>query len=176
MAGGGQVGDVDVPAAASSIEELFRTQRLPLVRLAILLIGDRGSAEDVVQDAFLSVSSRLATLRSPDAAAAYLRVATVNNCRSHLRRRALSLRHPPRVDVDRAGDSVLDAVVLAEEHREVLALLPTLSRRQREVIVLRYWSGLSEAQIAQALGVSVGTVKTTASRALAQLSRKVRKP
>ena len=61
--------------------------------------------------------------------------------------------------------------MLAEEHREVLAALKQLPNRQREVLVLRYWSDLSEAQIADALGISRGTVKSTASRALAALEK-----
>jgi len=64
-----------------------------------------------------------------------------------------------------------DAVMLAEEHREVMAALRRLPRRQREVLVLRYWSELSEVQIAQTLGISAGAVKSTASRGLDALER-----
>ena len=61
--------------------------------------------------------------------------------------------------------------MLAEEHREVIVALHALAPRQREVLVLRYWSNLSEAEIAAALGISQGTVKSTASRALAALEK-----
>ncbi|GDY53795.1 hypothetical protein SVIO_044180 [Streptomyces violaceusniger] len=64
-----------------------------------------------------------------------------------------------------------EPLLLAEEHRQVLDALARLTPRQREVLVLRYWSELTEAQIAEALGVSRGTVKSTASRALVTLEK-----
>jgi len=68
-------------------------------------------------------------------------------------------------------DGTSEGVLLAEEHREVLAAMRQLATRQREVLVLRYWSGLSEAEIAEALGISRGAVKSTASRALDALEK-----
>jgi RNA polymerase sigma factor (sigma-70 family) len=159
--------------ATHAIEALFRQHRLPLVRLAILLTSDREATEDLVQDAFISLAPKLSSLSNQESAASYLRVATVNKCRCHLRRRMLARRHPSLLDLDLSGDAVVDSVIASEEHREILRLVATLSRRQREVIVLHYWSGLTEAQLAETLGVSAGTVKTTASRALANLNRRV---
>ena len=89
--------------------------------------------------------------------------------RSALRRRRTARAHTPPADVPRGTPE--DSVVLAEEHRAVLDGLARLGRRQREVLVLRYWSDLSEADIADTLGISRGTVKSTASRALAALER-----
>ncbi|MGW3998690.1 RNA polymerase sigma factor [Amycolatopsis sp. NPDC004772] len=151
--------------------ELFRAHRPGLVRLAVLLLGDRGLAEDVVQDAFLALV-RHWPLDDPAGAGGYLRVSVVNGARSAHRRAARRLRHRPgdRDDVPPADTGVL----LGEEHREVLAAVRRLPRRQREVLVLRYWAGLSEAEIADALGVSRGTVKTCASRALAKLEEELR--
>lgn len=152
---------------AVDVAQLYAAHRLGLVRLAVLLVDDPGVAEDVVQDAFAGLAARPSRLREADAALAYLRVAVVNRSRSVLRRRRTARRHvPPRpVEPDRPEAVAL----LAEEHREVLAALGRLASRQREVLVLRYWSELSEAEIAATLGISRGTVKSTASRALDRL-------
>jgi RNA polymerase sigma factor (sigma-70 family) len=75
---------------------------------------------------------------------------------------------PPRRIEDARPD---ERAVLAEEHREILAAVDRLAPRQREVLVLRYWSGLTEAEIAETLGISRGAVKSTASRALDRLEK-----
>jgi RNA polymerase sigma-70 factor (sigma-E family) len=157
------------PPSAASVAELYAAHRLALVRLAVLLVDDLSTAEDVVQDAFTGLTSRAKRLRDPDAALGYLRTSVVNRCRSALRRRRTARSFvPPRPDQpDRPEASVL----LAEEHRDVLAALARLAPRQREVLVLRYWAGLSEAQIAATLSISPGTVKSTASRALDRLEQ-----
>lgn len=151
------------------LAELYAAHRLGLVRLAILLVDDLASAEDVVQDAFTAFASKDARLRDPAAALGYLRVSVVNGSRSALRRRRTARGYTPPREVEPDGPDA--RVVLSEEHREVLAALDQLPSRQREVLVLRYWSGLSEAEIATALGISRGTVKSTASRALAALEK-----
>ena len=143
---------------------LYAAHRLSLVRLAVLLVDDLGTAEDVVQDAFAGFVGRRRPLDDPDRALAYLRTAVVNNARSALRRRRTARRYVVPRDVEPDGPD--GRLILAEEHREVLAALDRLSPRRREVLVLRYWSGLSEAEIAEALGISRGAVKSTASRAL----------
>jgi RNA polymerase sigma-70 factor (sigma-E family) len=144
--------------------ELFVAHRLSLVRLAVLLVDEPGQAEDVVQDAFAGLTAKVRRLRDPDAALAYLRKAVVNRSRSVLRRRRTARGYvPPRGIEDARPD---ERAVLAEEHREILAALDRLAPRQREVLVLRYWSGLTEAEIAETLGISRGAVKSTASRAL----------
>jgi RNA polymerase sigma-70 factor (sigma-E family) len=147
---------------SSDIDELFRIHRLALVRLALLLVDDRETAEDVVQDAFAALHRRWSQVGPPDTALPYLRTSVVNASRSVLRRRRTVRQTPPLVDVaDEPADA---ATLLADEHREVLDALRTLPRRQREVIVLRYWSQLGEAEIAATLGISVGAVKSNASR------------
>jgi RNA polymerase sigma-70 factor (sigma-E family) len=151
--------------------DLYAAHRLGLVRLAVLLVDDIGAAEDVVHDVFASLLTGGKQLRDPDAALAYLRRAVVNRARSALRRRRTARAYTPPEDASRAGPD--DLVLLSEEHREVCAALQTLPTRQREVLVLRYWSDLSEIQIAEALGISRGTVKSTASRALAALEKKL---
>jgi RNA polymerase sigma factor (sigma-70 family) len=93
----------------------------------------------------------------------------VNGARSKLRRRRTARAYVPPHEVPRDGTT--DGVLLAEEHREVIAALEQLAPRQREVLVLRYWSELNEAEIAEALGISRGAVKSTASRALRALEK-----
>lgn len=165
-------GDLDPDGApeglgAHELSELYAAHRLSLTRLAILLVDDWASAEDVVQDAFAALTTRRGGLRDRSAALAYLRTSVVNGARSALRRRRTARAYTPPHEPDHdAPDAV---AVLAEEHREVLAALGALAPRQREVIVLRYWSDLSETEIAAALGISRGTVKSTASRAMTAL-------
>lgn len=149
--------------------ELYRAHRLGLVRLAVLLVDDQQSAEDVVQDVFASFLARGRRLRDRDAALGYLRTGVVNGSRSALRRRRTARGYVAPHEA--APDGPDERAVLAEEHRTVLAALDQLAPRQREVLVLRYWSDLSEAEIATALDISRGTVKSTASRALAALEK-----
>lgn len=154
---------------ADELAELYVAHRLALVRLAILLVDDQASAEDVVQDAFASLAARRDALRDRSAALGYLRTSVVNGSRSALRRRRTARAYSPPHEPDLEAPE--SRAVLAEEHREVLAALRGLGTRQREVLVLRYWSDLSESEIATALGISRGTVKSTASRALDALER-----
>jgi RNA polymerase sigma-70 factor (sigma-E family) len=150
--------------ADAAVAALYRSHRLPLVRLARLLVDDIETAEDVVQDAFAALHRRWGSIAAPDAAIGYLRSSVVNGSRSVLRRRR-TVRANPWPDASRwRGDDADAPVLLAEEHREVLDALGRLPSRQREVIVLRYWAQLSEAEIAATLGISVGAVKSTASR------------
>ncbi|MFF4712546.1 RNA polymerase sigma factor [Streptomyces eurythermus] len=154
------------------IEELYHHRRLSLVRLAVLLVDDLPTAEDVVQDAFTALfrrhGHRLAALDDPEA---YLRTSVVNGARSVLRRRRTVRAHVPAPEEHAPAPE--EDVLLHEDHREVLAALRTLTRRQREVLVLRYWSHLTEAEIAATLGLSRGAVKSTASRALDALGRRL---
>jgi RNA polymerase sigma-70 factor (sigma-E family) len=149
--------------------ELYAAHRLGLMRLAVLLVDDMSAAEDVVHDAFTRFLEKAPALRDSTAALAYLRTSVVNGSRSALRRRRTARAYaPPR---ETGPDGPPERAELAEDHREVLAALGQLPPRQREVLVLRYWSDFSEADIAAALGISRGTVKSTASRALAALEK-----
>ncbi|MFE5213871.1 MULTISPECIES: RNA polymerase sigma factor [unclassified Streptomyces] len=160
------------PVRRPDIEELYHHRRLSLVRLALLLVDDLPTAEDVVQDAFTALfrrhGGRLASLDDPEA---YLRTSVVNGARSVLRRRRTVRAHVPHAEGHAPAPE--EDVLLHEDHREVLAALRTLTRRQREVLVLRYWSYLTEADIAATLGLSRGAVKSTASRALDALGRRL---
>jgi len=150
---------------------LYRVHRLPLLRLAVLLTDDRSVAEDVVQDAFVALQRRWSAV-DPAAAAGYLRTSVVNGARSVHRRRLVARRYAWVGDLGEGPPADL-AALLADEHREVVEALRRLPRRQREVLVLRYWSELSEAEIAEALGVARGTVKSSASRGLAALNEQL---
>lgn len=153
-----------------AVAQIYAGQRLPMVRLATFLCGDRDAAEEIVQDAFLGLQRHWSGLGAPGAALAYVRAAVVNGTRNLHRRRDVVRRHL-RVAEPEAGPAADVALLVEEEHRAVLLALRRLPQRQREVLVLRYWSELSEAEIAEALGISRGTVKSTASRALDALER-----
>lgn len=165
---GGLARPVTAATDSTGVVELYHTHRLTMVRLAVLLVDDLPTAEDVVQEAFAKLYAGWERLRAPDAAVAYLRTAVVNGARSVLRRRRTARLFVWRTAVPEPGADA--AVLRAEEHDGVLAALRRLPRRQREVLVLRYWYDLSESDIAQTLGISPGTVKSTASRGLARLA------
>ena len=158
--------DVRVPARAG-VTELFHLHYRRLVGLAALLVDDRETAEDVVQEAFEGLYRRWRRLRDPHAATAYLNRSVVNGSRSRLRRRATERAHP-LPDVGQTPSAEATGVTHDVEHALAGAVLQ-LPRRQREVIVLRYYLDLSEEQIAEWLGVSPGSVKQHAHRATATL-------
>ncbi|MER5946581.1 SigE family RNA polymerase sigma factor [Streptomyces sp. NPDC001904] len=158
------------PDRPPTVSELYHAHRLRMVRLAVLLVDDPATAEDVVQDAFTALYRRHGErITEVDNALGYLRTSVVNTARSVLRRRrtARAWTPPPAGETPSAEDSV----VLDEAHREVLAALARLTPRRREVLVLRYWADLSEAEIAATLGISRGAVKSNASRALDALEK-----
>jgi RNA polymerase sigma-70 factor (sigma-E family) len=157
--------------ADEAVTYLFTTQYRPLVRLAALLVHDDGVAEELVQDLFVSLHQKWGRLRDPDKAVAYLRQSVVNRARSVHRHRTVVERYlrrqGPPVTAPAADLSVLDA----ETTTEVLAAVRTLPTRQREALVLRYYGDLSEAEIAETMGVSQGAVKSHTSRGLAALRK-----
>ncbi|MFE7191324.1 RNA polymerase sigma factor [Kitasatospora sp. NPDC057541] len=158
--------------AGPTLTDLYLTHRLSLVRLAVLLVDHQDQAEDVVQEAFAKLYQRHGEqLDDLDNALAYLRTAVVNGARSVLRRRRTAREYVPPHEAD--APSAEDHAVLHDEHRRVLVAMQELTPRQREVLVLRYWSDLSESEIAEILAVSRGTVKSTASRALDALEKKL---
>jgi RNA polymerase sigma-70 factor (sigma-E family) len=153
----------------SAVTALFEEHYAGLVRMARLLVDDRETAEDVVMDAFTSLYRRWTAVRDPAEAHRYVRSCVLNGARSQLRRRRLRRRHE-------SGSSQQELIGAGLETNEadrctVTQLLGTLPYRQRQVLVLRYFVDLTEAQIAYELGVSPGSVKTHASRGLAALAR-----
>jgi RNA polymerase sigma-70 factor (sigma-E family) len=155
--------------SARSVTELFTEHHLGLVRLALLMVGDLATAEDVVQDAFEQLHRRWRSLREQSSALAYARSAVLNGCRSVLRRRLAARRYEGQL----AGPAPYDAdtAVALEQRTELIDAFRSLPRRQREVLALRYYLDLSVADTAATLRISEGTVRSTASRGLAVLAR-----
>jgi RNA polymerase sigma-70 factor (sigma-E family) len=160
-----------VASADDIVSDLYRTHALTMIRVAVLLVGDQPTAEDVVQDAFIGLYQAVARLAEPNKALAYLRVTVINGCRSVLRaRRRAALRrtqHEPPVW------SAESAAMAGEDRRAVLTAAAKLPRRSREVLALRYYLDLPDYEIAAALGVSRSTVSSTASRALSALAHEL---
>jgi RNA polymerase sigma-70 factor (sigma-E family) len=154
-------------SADEAVTHLYRGHYAPLVRVATMLLGDQGRAEEVVQDAFVALHGRWGRLTDPDRAVAYLRTSVVNGARSALRRRSVAARHEPAAPSP--VESAEQSAVAAEQRRELLTALDGLSDRQREVLLLRYYLDLSEADIAAALRISRGAVKTHSSRGISAL-------
>jgi len=154
------------------VSDLFVVHHRRLVGLAALLVEDRRTAEDVVQEAFASLYRRWHHLRDPEAAVAFLNRAVVNGGRDSLRRSNRAgrarLRLVPRPEL---LESAEHAVVGHAEADRLWSAVTALPMRQRQVLVLRYYLDQSEAEIAETLGVSVGSVKKHASRGIAALAR-----
>jgi RNA polymerase sigma-70 factor (sigma-E family) len=149
------------------VEQLYATHYRRLVRLSVLLVGDPETAEEVVQDSFVAMHGRWRSLREPEKGLAYLRQTVVNRSRSVLRHRGVRARYvaPAARDLPGADEDVL----VSERRRAVLDAVQRLPDRQREVLALRYYLDLSEADIAATLGISRGAVKSHASRGVAAL-------
>jgi RNA polymerase sigma-70 factor (sigma-E family) len=155
----------------SAVVALFATHHARLVGLARLLVDDLPTAEDVVQEAFAAVYQRWSRLRDPQAAGSYLQSAVLNGARSSLRRRRTVLRVVREKPVPLPS---AEQIAIGHETRgEVIQSLRQLPARQREVLVLRYYLDLSEAEIAATLSISRGSVKKHASRALTTLSARL---
>jgi len=155
------------PSREAAVTALFRREHGRLITYARLFVDDEQAAEDIFQEAFAGLHRRWHALADEHAACSYLRTAVVNGSRSHLRRRRTmrAFRAPP----PEAAPSAETVVVRREDHRQVLAGLARLPLRQREVLVLRYFFDLTEAQIAAELEISRGSVKQHASRGLSSL-------
>lgn len=151
------------------VAELFTSQARELVRLARLFCDDRDAAEDLVQEAFIRLHRSAGTIRDRNRAPAFLRSIVINLARDHNRRGLMSLRHQQPVPGPPAGPSAEDVAAGDDEDRAVLAALGRLSDRQRACLVMRYYLGLSESEIAETLGVSGNSVKTHCRRGLTRL-------
>jgi RNA polymerase sigma-70 factor (sigma-E family) len=149
------VSDAQPPA----FDDFYRAQWASSVRLAAILTQQPAAAEDLAQDALARVYAKWARATNPKA---YLRATLVNGCRQWHRHKGVERAKMPLV-------ATLDAVdFVADELADAVAELPY---KQRAVLVLRYYLDLSEADIAETLGCRPGTVKSLASRALAQLEK-----
>jgi RNA polymerase sigma-70 factor (sigma-E family) len=163
----------DVRPAASAwdadllVTEIYHGEYKSLVRLAVLLVHDVPTAEEVVQDAFEAMHTAWRRLREKEKALSYLRQAVVNRSRSVLRHRTVVDRNAPKPAPDEP--SAEHGALALIERSAVIAALRTLPDRQREAVVLRYYADLSEADIAATMGISRGAVKSHTARAMAAL-------
>ena len=161
--------ELDAGAGAeAAVTALYQANALSLIRLAYIMLGDLQSAEDVVQEAFCGLYRRWDRLKDHSGALYYLRASVLNGCRSALRRRAVRRRvlaHQP------AADSAEAVVLGGEQREEVIRALGRLPHRQREVLVLRFYSELSDEEIARVMGIRQSTVRSAAYRALETLGR-----
>ncbi|MFE2548598.1 SigE family RNA polymerase sigma factor [Streptomyces sp. NPDC059355] len=159
-----------VVVAGTTVDHLTETYQAhyrSLLGLAALLLDDTASCEDVVQEAFIRVHSARNRVRDRDKTLAYLRQTVVNLSRSALRRRILGLKllSKPMPDMASAEEGAYDQL----ERDDLIKAMRGLQRRQREVLVLRYFADMTEAQVAETLGVSLGSVKAYGSRGIAAL-------
>lgn len=146
------------------IRELFDEHYGGLCRLAYLIVGDEPQAEELVMDAFVRTFAGWRRIRDLDRADAYLRRAVVNLSRSRVRRRHIEQRSP------RSDPMTTSFSTDVDDARVVLDAVRALPHRQRAAVVLRYYQDLPEAEIADALGCSLGTVKSQLSKARASLA------
>jgi RNA polymerase sigma-70 factor (sigma-E family) len=173
--GGAGVAPADEPAVQADLTELFRAHHLELVRLAMIVVGDLPTAEDVVQDAFERLSLRWSGVQRPANGLAYVRASVLNGCRSVHRRAAVARKHAPvlaqRPDVPSAQAPDPGPGVAERSQLEVALLL--LPRRQREVLVLRYYLDLDVTEIAATLKIAPSGVRSICSRGLRALAHLV---
>jgi len=153
--------------AADIVTEIYHGHYNQLVRLAVLLVHDVQTAEEVVQDAFEAMHLAWRRLRDSEKALQYLRQTVVNRSRSVLRHRKVVDMHAPKPAPDEP--SAEHAALALLERSAVAAALRSLPERQREAIALRYYADFSEADIAKAMGISKGAVKSHTARAMSSL-------
>ena len=153
--------------ATQAVTEIYNTHYRSLVRLAVLLVRDVATAEEVVQDSFVAMHGAWRRLRDSDKALSYLRQSVVNRSRSVLRHRVVVDRNAPKPapDMPSAEQGALSLL----ERSAVIAALRTLPPRQREALVLKFYADLSEAQIAASMGISQGAVKSHTARGMASM-------
>lgn len=164
------------PGADEGVTTLYAAHAVGLIRLGFVMLGERSAAEDVVQEAFLGLYRHWDRLDDPANALNYVRSSVLNGCRAALRTQARRSRRDRAVVPDGwpPYDSAEAAVLLSEEHREVLVAVRGLADRQREALMLRYYLGLSTDETARVMGISAGTVKSAVSRAITALGRTLR--
>lgn len=153
--------------ADRAVSALYAERYRSLVRLAALLVDDMATAEEVVQDSFIAIHANWRRLQDIDKAAGYLRQCVVNRSHSVLRHRGVVNRNvqQPLPDMPSAEEEAMRLL----SRSAVVTALQGLSPRQRQALVLRYYAGLSEAQIASAMGITRGAVKHYVSRAMSSL-------
>ena len=157
----------------TAVAAMFDLHYVTLVRTARLIVDDTATAEDVVMEAFTSLHRRWETLRDPSDAHRYLRSCVLNGARSQLRRRRVRRLHDEQAS---AGEPVQAAPTWppkGSNQAAVMQAIRSLSSRQRQVLVMRFYLDMAEAEVADVLGISIGSVKQHSSRGLAAVGRAV---
>jgi RNA polymerase sigma-70 factor (sigma-E family) len=166
--------DVD-GATAQDVDEaiatLYASHYTNLVRTGGLLLSNFGEGEELAQEAFARLYTAWGRIEQPEHAVPYLRATVVNLARSRLRRRAVVRRH--RVEAEGPTPGPEQATLDADDRRAMLATLRRLPARQREAVILRYYGELHQAEVAQAMGISPGAVKSHLHRGLAALAQEL---
>lgn len=160
--------------ADRAVTTLYLTHYRPLVQMAVLLVQDLATAEEIVQDSFVAVHAAWRRLPDADHALSYLRRSVVDRSRAALRQHVVVDKLAPRLAPD-LPDTLGETDIKVERSAFISALW-TLPARQREVVVLRYFADLPEIQVASATGISAGAVKAHAARAVSSLRARLRKP
>jgi len=164
-------GRPDAAAAERAVTRLYEAHALGMIRLAHIMLGDRASAEDVVQEAFCGLYRRWSHLADHGSAVHYVRSAVLNRCRSVLRRRTTSLAPHGLGGQPEPVISAESAVLTREERDEIMRAVRRLPQRQREALVLRFYLDLSAEETATTMGISPSSVRSATHRALASLGR-----
>jgi RNA polymerase sigma-70 factor (sigma-E family) len=172
----------DVPEAGAerdaghAVTTLYQMHYRSLVRLAALLVSDLATAEDIVQDSFAAVHGRWHALPDTDAALCYLRRSVIHRSRSASRHQRPAPGLPGAADLPGvpglAGAGPEAGIPL--QGSAVVSALRALPARQREVLVLRYFADLPEAEIVSATGRSAAAVKSDIARAMSSLRAELR--
>src|SRR5215469_1128718 len=164
------LGSVPLRAASDAdqaITAMYITEYGSLVRMSVVLVGDVPTAEEVVQESFIAMYGAWRRLRDIDKAVSYLRRSVVNRSRSVLRHRIVADRLAPRHEPDMP--SAEQGAITLLERSAVIRALRSLPARQREAVMLRYYLDLSEEEVASAMKISRGAVKSHTARAKAAL-------
>jgi RNA polymerase sigma factor (sigma-70 family) len=169
----GRHGPAAEPGRDELVDVLFRRHYPALLRLAFVMLGDRGAAEDAVQDAFVSLHRNWKHLRDREAAEAYLRTAVLNRSRSWVRRQVAQRAVRPLRLVASDPVNPADAAVARDEVGSLVAAMRTLARRQRDVLACRFVLELTVGETARLLEISEGSVKAHTHRGLRALQRKI---
>lgn len=151
--------------ADRAVTALYNMHYRSLVRLAVLLVADVTTAEEIVQDAFIAVHAAWRRLADSDRALSYLRQSVVNRSRSVRRHRTAAGKIAPAHRTPGAEPGVSTQ----PERSALISALRALPPRQREAVILRHYAGLSEAEVAAAMGISRGAVKSHTARAMATI-------
>jgi RNA polymerase sigma-70 factor (sigma-E family) len=150
-----------------AISSMYNSQYRPLVRMSAMLLGDIGTAEEVVQESFIAVHAAWRRLRDIDKAVPYLRRSVLNRSRSILRHRMVVGRHAPAREPDMP--SAEQGAITQLERSAVIEALRSLPARQREALVLKFYLELTEEEVAAVMKISTGAVKSHTARGKAAL-------